>query len=100
MSLISITVQDENGKQLGERVDCSSAVFPSAGDTRFTCLRFVDPYGDTVFNQIQIPVILEDLCLLKECDQGQAHQVTILRLEALCRFGQTEPHLYLKFVGD
>ena len=25
------------------------------------CLQFIDPYGDTLFNQIQIPVLIEEL---------------------------------------
>ncbi len=25
------------------------------------CFRFIDPYGDTVFNSLQLPVLLEEL---------------------------------------
>ncbi|MCC5847290.1 MAG: hypothetical protein JJU29_04275 [Verrucomicrobia bacterium] len=28
---------------------------------RTSCLRFIDPYGDTVFNQLQIPVLIEEI---------------------------------------
>ena len=26
-----------------------------------SCLRFIDPYGDTVFNQLQIPLLIEEI---------------------------------------
>ena len=25
------------------------------------CLRFIDPYGDTIFNHLQLPLLLEEL---------------------------------------
>src|SRR5262245_6391153 len=30
------------------------------------CLRFIDPYGNTVFNQLQIPVLVAELEALRE----------------------------------
>ena len=30
-------------------------------DHTTTCLRFIDPYGNTVFNEIQLPVLLSEL---------------------------------------
>jgi len=30
-------------------------------DHATTCLRFIDPYGNTVFNEIQLPVLLSEL---------------------------------------
>ena len=34
----------------------------NAGDlSKTTCLRFLDPYGDTVFNRLQAPVLIEEI---------------------------------------
>ncbi len=33
----------------------------AAAPARSCCLRFIDPYGDTIFNQLQIPVLIEEL---------------------------------------
>jgi hypothetical protein len=54
---ISIHWEDERGKRLAELPDMDFFVeqfLPPEGAREFPCLRFVDPYGDTVFNQAQI----------------------------------------------
>ena len=60
MGMVSVVIQDEKGNQVGQRMDIPTSVLPDLHDTRFTCLRFVDPYGDTLFNRLQVEVILED----------------------------------------
>ncbi len=64
------------------------------------CLRFVDPYGDTVFNQAQLAQLLIEL-------ESRRAGITDLRvrrgLEQLLSFlrpcaGQT--HTYIKIIGD
>ncbi len=49
MALIRVFVQDENGTQVGNAIDFPSSILPNLADKRFYFLRFVDPYGDTVF---------------------------------------------------
>jgi len=100
MGLINVVVQDENGIDRSEQVTFPTKILPCLDDTRFSLLRFIDPYGDTLFNRLQIPVVLNDLRLLKtiagSCDQ----QDLIQRIERLAEMSQKEPHLYLKFIGD
>jgi len=64
------------------------------------CLRFLDPYGDTTFNQLQIPVLkaeIEDVMSGEEAPQVREHLRQILDLVGKAA-GQV--HTYLKFVGD
>jgi len=100
MGIISAVVQDERGNQLGQRVDLPTSLLPDLHDTRFTCLRFVDPYGDTLFNRLQVQLLLEDLRVLETLAQSYEQQNAIQRIRALVEECQKEPHLYLKFTGD
>jgi hypothetical protein len=95
--MLRVVVQDEEGNEISEGVDLSSSILPPLTDTRFVCLRFVDEYGDTVFNQLQIPIVLEELAVLKVSTEDRA---SVEEIEVLARICQQEPHLYLKFIGD
>ncbi len=63
--MIRVILQDENGIEVGSPVDFPSRMIPALDDDRFKCLRFVDPYGDTVFNHLQMAPLSEDLDLLE-----------------------------------
>lgn len=64
------------------------------------CVRFIDAFGDTVFNQAQIPF------LLKELEQAEALQTNAevkAHLHKVCRLvaqAQDKTHMYIKFIGD
>jgi hypothetical protein len=68
---------------------------PSTG----RCLAFIDPYGDTIFNQRQIPVLLEELRSLAPTLQPPFR----LRANDLVEFIATaldHPHQYVRFIGE
>ncbi len=98
--MIRVFVQDENGREVSEAIDVSAALIARPGDLRFTCLRFVDPYGDTVFNHLQLPSLRDDIRLLEESHHNSGHEALFREMEMLIERCQTEPHLYLKLVGD
>ena len=52
--MIRVLIQDEKGNEISQAVDVPTAAIAQPDDLRFTCLRFVDPYGDTVFNSLQL----------------------------------------------
>src|ERR1043165_605252 len=60
---INARIETERGHCLRELLDPSSRLmwsllwFPREGTT---CLRFIDPYGNTVFNGLQMPVLLAE----------------------------------------
>jgi len=63
-------------------------------------LRYVDAWGDTVFNQVQIPKLISEL---REELSHQVEAETRAHLEKVIRLveraaGRT--HTYVKFVGD
>jgi hypothetical protein len=59
---IAILLEDEHGDVL-ETIEWPTwldSLLPSYDDESFQCLRFVDPYGDTIFNVVQMPTLLRD----------------------------------------
>ena len=99
--MIDFVLQDENGrviKRPSPDIAFRLSWLPEPSDRRFTCLRFVDPWGDTVFNVYQAKALLEDLNQLTagSSDQDLLRAVDEIReLAKLC-----EQHLYLRFIGD
>jgi hypothetical protein len=64
------------------------------------CLRFIDPWGDTVFNQAQIPVLMNEL---KQSEQEQTDEEIKKHLRKVIRLVERAEgciHTYIKFVGD
>jgi hypothetical protein len=64
------------------------------------CLRFVSPWSDAVFNQAQIPVLLDELRneVAESRDaEVRAHLEKVIRLVERA-IDQT--HTYVKFIGD
>jgi hypothetical protein len=100
MAIIKVIVQDEKGCQVGEGIDFPSSILPGVTDTRFIALRFIDPFGDTVFNALQMPVVLQELGVLETMVHKHEHHSVIRQIQALGSLCQGEPHLYLKFIGD
>jgi hypothetical protein len=93
-------VQDENGIQVGNSIVITDRWRPLPSDTRFACLRFVDPYGNTVFNRLQAECALSELNLLRTAFEDPERIREIDQLISLAQTAAGQPHLYLKFIGD
>lgn len=98
--MIRVLITDERGKQVGHEIDFASSILPHVHDNRFKCLRYIDPYGDTTFNQLQIVPLLDDLGILKGIVASKDDRLILEQLESLCATCMAETHLYLKFIGD
>jgi hypothetical protein len=64
------------------------------------CLQFIEPWGDAVFNQSQIPVLLQELrAELPEIREPElkAHLEKVIRL---VERAVEQTHTYIKFIGD
>ena len=100
MNMIRVLIQDEKGNEVSEGIDVQASLLSHPDDTRFKCLKFVDPYGDTILNRLQLDILLEDLHLLEESFQNLQQREVIKQIEGLVTQCQQEPHLYIKFIGD
>lgn len=64
------------------------------------CLRFIDAFGNTVFNQAQIPYLLREL---ERSAASQTDKEIKAHLQKVCRLvqqSQGKVHMYIKFIGD
>lgn len=76
----------------------ATSAWPKQKDS--VCVRFIDAFGDTVFNQAQIPFLLKELEhseALQTDAEVKAHLHKVCRL-VLQAYGKT--HMYIKFIGD
>ena len=100
---VNVYLEIEGGKQIVTLLDPHGIIcrLLPMGDEHFALLRYVDPYGDTVFNRLQMEQILKELEQLKKSRGRSAEEMEYIRqLEDMARQCQSEPHLYLKFYGD
>ena len=61
---IDVRVETEDGKsvqEVGDPRGLTSWLLALGDISQTVCLRFIDPYGDTVFNQAQLPVLSAEL---------------------------------------
>ena len=97
---IDIEWQNERGMTLA-RYEGPALTFTlvSRADVSSTCLRFIDPYGNAVFNQHQLPVLIEEFeSLGSRTSDGQRDVIAAIVpfLKAACY----RLHTYVKFIGD
>lgn len=94
---IDVEWQDENGNVLA-RYDGPLLCGTDLDDApaKSACLRFIDPHGDTTFNQWQIEVLADELSAL-------ASQSSVDSLRPVRNFieqARGKVHTYVKFIGD
>jgi hypothetical protein len=97
---IDVEWQDERGETLA-RYDgpLFTRALVERAPPASVCLRFIDPYGNTVFNQQQLPVLVQELETLKSGTRNGQLKV----IEALLAFLRPvcdHVHTYVKLIGD
>jgi len=100
---IDLYWEDENGNELGEVADSKSLLSDLISSQEFRntiCIRFIDPYGDTIFNQIQIPFLITELKSIKFELESDDIKNQIDRILELANRADGETHTYLKFYGE
>ena len=100
---LSVALETERGEQLASVEDRANALhrlLPSGDDSSYHHLRFIDWYGDTVFNQLQMEPFLDEWARLKEVAETTEETALVEQVAALALRCEDEPHLYLKFYGD
>lgn len=100
---IDLKWETENGRLIDEIPDpqmCISHLVLKTDVTGTTCLRFIDPYGDTTFNQLQIPILIDELQSILRTVQDNQIRDHLRRAIELAEKSRGEIHTYLKFYGD
>ncbi len=100
---IDIYLEDEFGKKIDEIIDINETIekiLEKYGDKSFCCLGFIDLYGNTTFNRIQIIQLKKEcMMVLNKSKDEEINQFLkeLLRLIEKC---QNKIHTYIKFDGD
>lgn len=100
---IDCRIEDAEGQELKfleDNTNLVSKILPHFNDNTYSCLRFIDPYGDTTFNNQQLPTLIAEITrrLIEIKDQAvKAHAEKIINLAQEAKNGV---HIYLKFYGD
>jgi hypothetical protein len=98
---IDIEWQDERGQTL-VRYDGPAinkrvwSAFPNSA----ACLRFIDPIGDTVFNQAQVRVLVAELDALLTPPRERMPNPALVSIRQFIDHNLGRSHTYLKFIGD
>jgi len=90
----TVILQDERGKQI--QILDGNFVCPYIPDQRYKLLKYIDRYGDTIFNTVQMPDLIDDFNALKAMDNNSIID-EIISLANRCH---GEVHTYLAFYGD
>lgn len=101
---IDMRLEDENGAERAVVLSPLRSEFvsliPEMTAPDYPCLRYVDPYGDTTFNQLQMPQLLSDLeRILPNCTTPDTRNHVGAMID-LVRKATDEVHTYIKFYGD
>lgn len=100
---VDIVYQDERGKELDKVIDSDNLIGKILLDLKGSpsyCLRYIDLYGDTVFNRMQIDQLRKEFeSVLDKSKDGHIKSFIekILVLIGKCK---KNVHTYIKFIGD
>ena len=98
---LDVSLEDEFGEELDAFTDDDgrlAAAWPS-GNTAYPILRHVDGEGTTLLNRNQLASALPEFEAFALAAPPEVKPLAA-RLLKFARKGASEPHLYLRFLGD
>jgi hypothetical protein len=98
-----VVLQTLDGKRLDEAAPPAVAlnrVLPSFEDESFPMLRFIDPYGNTLFNTNQMFGFLSEWDRLIGAINDDEISKFMMRVRSMAERCQKNPHTFLRFIGD
>lgn len=99
---IDAILQNINGQREAEVVDANYSlahIWPVC-DQSFPLLQYIDPYGNTVFNGVQMPEVQRELEILVGKASTDEQKDILCRIRELAAECQKQPHMFLRFSGD
>jgi hypothetical protein len=100
---IDLRWRNEDGAELAAVEDPQMLLSRHVGSSEWgdtICLQFIDRYGDAVFNQHQIPVLVRELEASATVAPDPAVRDHVARVLVVLRRAIGEVHTYAWFVGD
>lgn len=101
---IAAVLQDERCNNISEMIidpeGVMSHCIPGPSDGAYSCVRFIDPYGDTIFNSYQATVMIGEWDRLKQAFAEYDAEALWANIRGLIVRCSGEPHTFLRFIGD
>lgn len=100
---MTVLLTTERGEVLDEISDPSNhmhRILPGGEDAGYVLVNFIDWYGDTVFNRLQMPRFRDEWARLRNAALADGARVLHAKVAAMAERCSEEVHLYLKFQGD
>ncbi|MFQ5417484.1 MAG: hypothetical protein ACE5FL_10605 [Myxococcota bacterium] len=99
---IDIRLENEVGEEIATLLDYEDSlekITLECVPKRSPTLRFIDAFGNTVFNRLQIPYLIRELEIARENLSDESALQFVEDLLALARRCRNEVNTYLKFYG-
>jgi hypothetical protein len=96
---LTVRLQDEHGKPRCES-DIGVDFHIPTGDVSFRLLCYIDPYGNTVFNQLQMETFLAEWENIRDDAKTQDEVAAWSSVKTFATKCKNDVHLYLRFMGD
>jgi len=100
---LEIELQDERGgplESISDRQNLLGRLLPPNSDESCLLVASIDPYGDTVFNRIQMERFLREWRVVSAKAQSPGERTLVAAIESMAVRCNNSVHLYLKFIGD
>ena len=97
--MVNVQRENEMGKPIAEFDEGIDWWIIDNAPGSSNCVRFIDPYGNLVINQLQLPVLITEL-------ENMSSEATDFKVknhvEKLVSFlkQSKEIHVYVRFIGD
>jgi hypothetical protein len=99
---ISVYLQTIHEKKLDQVNDmdyCLAEVWPTA-DPKFPLLQYIDPYGNAIFNGLQMSQLKKEIASLKEVAITDEQVDLLNKISDLAERCRQQTHTFLRFRGD
>ena len=101
---IDAQLVDERGKieaEILDPLDLLNKLMAAIPEWETThCIQYIDPYGDTVFNRLQMECFLDEWRNVENLAPSPDEKLQLGEIRILGVRCKNSAHLYLKFVGD
>jgi len=99
---IKVVLQDIRGCATDQVLDPNcllQRIWPIA-DGSFPLLQYIDPYGNTIFNQVQMGQVLKELEILSSKTNEGDETLLVSKVRTIAQRCRDNPRAHLRFVGD
>ena len=100
MTVLLTTERGEVVDQMGDSSNHLHRLLPSSEEVGYVLVNYIDWYGDTVFNRLQMPRFRSEWARLGGAALASGAADLHAKVTAMAERCAAEVHLYLKFQGD